>query len=989
MSDESTRREPSDDVATLAQSGPAELPPEIGSVQGRYIRIEEIGRGGMGAVVRAYDPKLEREVALKLVRREVLDDTARQRVIREARAMAKLSHPNVVAVYDVEETDDGELMLVMELVVGKTLRHYAKSASTEQILHALRQAGQGLAAAHEAGLLHRDFKPDNVLVGDDGRVRVTDFGLAKVEGDHTATDDPYASQDLAPHDTVVELTEAGVIVGTPRYMAPEQHDGAELSASTDQYGFCVAAWELLAGRPPFSGPQMKEDKRVGPPGWDHSQVVLSSSMIAALRRGMAPEPADRFASMTDLLAELRPDTGRRGRWIWAALGTALVAGTWWQVTRLSPDTACTGAREQFAVAWGDERRDAVVQALHATDVPFAAAVSDRVVGELDSYAEDWIAMHHDACEATAIRGEQSEQMLDLRMACLRRVRERVRAASQVLSSPERETLEHAYDVIEGLPKLDECADLEALSSDTTRPPKEIAAAVEDVDAELADADALLRAGLYEASEQAFLALVTHAEEVGYEPTIARVKLRFGDLMTQRWKLNEGDALFREALRLSLAHEAWDTAVAAALSRMYLLGAQMGEAEQARALRPLVEGILARTDRPRLRTRYAHVRSSILGRTGKLEEALELSRDVVALRREQEGDDSPLVADALINLTSALIATNELDAAQRTQAEALRISTTAFGPTHPSALLVRAQGAAILRELSRFEEALEVYEPLYEQAKESLGDAHLTVQAIESGIAQCLDPLGRLQEAEVFARRAVEGSRKTRHGHLGTDELEARLVHSQILAQLGRNEQAQREAEIALERAEELFGGKSYRVGETHLIAANAYSRSDPVQTRRHALAAAEILDATVGPAHPNAMAARRNLAALAVNQGDFAEAEVHVRKAIAAVVDRGTVDDALRIADLRILLAVVLHEEGQHAEALEVAEGAYQVIMDRSRDPVLRLQTTSIYALIRWAANVRREELPGLVRAALADAPDDGTAVGMRAEAEAWLKSVE
>ncbi len=989
VSDESTRREPDNEVATLVESGRSEVDAGAGGVRGRYIPIEEIGRGGMGAVVRAYDPKLEREVALKLVRREVLDDKVRQRVIREARAMAKLSHPNVVAVYDVEEADDGELRLVMELVVGQTLRRFAKSASTEQVLHALRQAGRGLAAAHEAGLLHRDFKPDNVLVGDDGRVRVTDFGLAKVEGDRSATDDPYASQDVAPQDTAVELTEAGVVVGTPRYMAPEQHDGAELSASTDQYGFCVAAWEMLAGRPPFAGPRMRDDKHVGPPGWDHSQVVLASSMIAALRRGMAPDPADRFPSMDELLAQLQPRPSRRGRWVWAALGVAGLAGGLWQITRLSPQTACTGAREQFAVAWGDERRAEVQRALLATEAPYAAAVTERVTADLDRYAEDWIAMHDDACEATAVRGEQSEQMLDLRMACLRRARERVRAASQVLASSDRGTLEHADEVVDALPNVDDCADLEALSSDPTQPPKELAVGVEEVEAQLADADALLRAGRFEESERAFLALITRAEEVGYGPALARVRMRFGDLMGLRSRFTEADTLLGEALRLSLAHEDWDAAVMSAISRMHLLGAHLAEVDQASALRPLVEGLLARVDRPAFRTRYLHVQSAILGRSGRSEESLALLEEVVRLRREQEGDDSWLVADALVDLTSNLLALDDMDRAAQAQAEAQRIYVEAFGSTHPATLIARQQGAQLLRDSGRFDESLFAYQAVYADAKASLGEVHRTVQTIEIGMAQCLSAMGRRQEAEALARHAVEGTRKVEPGQVGSDELQARIVHAQILGGLGRSDEAQRQIEAALRRGEELFGERSYRVAEAHVVAASTYAATDPAACRRHSLAAVDIFDATVGPSHRNALVARRNLAVLAVLGGEFDEAVSQVRKAIDASAAHPTERDPRGDADLQLILAIALLELGEHGPALAAAEVAYAVLAEGSEDAEVRLEATLVYARARWSAGVRREELVPLLRAAIADAAHHEGTEAMRAEAEAALKTFE
>jgi serine/threonine protein kinase len=253
---------------SLADSDAAPLRPLVDTGVGRYLVIGEIGRGAMGFVLRAYDPKLQREVALKRVRTGLLGDEARVRLIREARAMARLNHPNVVAVYDVELAENAGVVLVMEYVPGTTLRQWLlrdPAPSVLQIIESFVAAGRGLAAAHTEGLLHRDFKLDNVLVGTDGRVRVTDFGLARVTADRGADE----STGRRSHDDGddAELTAAGTVMGTPAYMAPEQHEGRELDARADQFGFCVALWRALTRKWPFEGRgnELPEAKLAGPP----------------------------------------------------------------------------------------------------------------------------------------------------------------------------------------------------------------------------------------------------------------------------------------------------------------------------------------------------------------------------------------------------------------------------------------------------------------------------------------------------------------------------------------------------------------------------------------------------------------------------------------------------------------------------------------------------------------------------------------------------
>jgi eukaryotic-like serine/threonine-protein kinase len=250
---------------------------------GRYLVMREIGRGAMGVVVRAYDPDLARSVAVKIVRPRAH--------VREAQAMARLTHPNVVAVYDVLAIRDA-VCIAMELVDGTTLRGYLRSPRPwRDVLATCVRAGRGLAAAHAAQLIHRDFKPENVLVSGDGRVLVSDFGLARHADD---TDDvPLA--------------------GSPAYVAPEIYRGGPASATSDQFAFCVTAWEALYGERPFAGATRAEvcanilAGRVRRP----SDTRVPAHVRAALLRGLAREPRDRFPSMSELLAALERDPVRR------------------------------------------------------------------------------------------------------------------------------------------------------------------------------------------------------------------------------------------------------------------------------------------------------------------------------------------------------------------------------------------------------------------------------------------------------------------------------------------------------------------------------------------------------------------------------------------------------------------------------------------------------------------------------------------------------
>ena len=308
-------------IGALADSPTDLRDPQItvGDRIGRYLVLGRLGAGGMGVVLSAYDPQLDRKVAIKLLRTGIGIATAeaRARLVREAKAIAQLSHPNVVAVYDVGAIDgsdparQGEIYIAMEFVEGDTVTQWMRrwNRPWRDVLEVMLQAGRGLAAAHAVGLLHRDFKPDNVLVGADGRVRVGDFGLARsVMGPDAPTPDHHAIRPAhavsALHAT---LTATGTVLGTPRFMAPEQFLGEDTDSRSDQFSYCVALYDALYGRHPIEGGtalQMvdKGERALPPP----SDSKVPAHIGRAILRGLDPQPAKRFPSMTALLAELTP-----------------------------------------------------------------------------------------------------------------------------------------------------------------------------------------------------------------------------------------------------------------------------------------------------------------------------------------------------------------------------------------------------------------------------------------------------------------------------------------------------------------------------------------------------------------------------------------------------------------------------------------------------------------------------------------------------------
>ncbi len=351
--------------------------PQRGTSIGRYIVIDPLGRGGLGEVYAAYDPELDRRVAIKLLTRRLdADPEFERRLVREGRALAKVTHPHVVAIYDVGTFGD-RVFIAMELVRGATLAEWLDAAprTWQQIRDVMLGAAAGLEEAHRCGLVHRDFKPSNVLVESSDRAKVLDFGLARaavaLEQDPAVPPDIAASSDV--HRIEPALTRTGTVVGTPAYMAPEQMNAAEVDARADQFSFCVACYEALFGVRPFTGRSLAElqvaiaqgvaatprvDRRV--PTWLRRAVV----------RGLAANPSERHASMTALARAMAADPrAPRSPWIVVAAAAALAGGVVWasrpqpapasstaadEVDRLTNEARAAAARSYFVYPPSDE-----------------------------------------------------------------------------------------------------------------------------------------------------------------------------------------------------------------------------------------------------------------------------------------------------------------------------------------------------------------------------------------------------------------------------------------------------------------------------------------------------------------------------------------------------------------------------------------------------------------------------------------------------------
>jgi tRNA A-37 threonylcarbamoyl transferase component Bud32 len=603
----------------------------------RYVLLDRAGSGGQGAVYTAYDRKLDRKIAIKVLHRESAG--AQARLLREAQALARLRHPNVVVVFDSGTMEDG-VFLAMELVEGKSLRGWLaeRPRGWREVVATFVAAGRGLAAAHAEGLVHRDFKPENVLVGADGTVRVADFGLARLSGDSSADGDAPADTSLLH----VDMTGAGGMVGTPRYMAPEQFARARVDARTDQFAFCVALFEALYGQAPFAGATPAElhttvvaGKLVEPP-----RRGVPARIGAAVRRGLAAAPADRWPDLASLLAELARD--RRAAWqravTFGAVGIAAVTLGLAAFRGRAPEK-CAGFEGELAGVWGEARRGALQAALGDQRDSF-----ERIARGLDGYAAGWVAMRTDACAATASRHVQSEALLDLRMRCLDRRRDALATFVDALAAGGARVAGDAVLAVRDLPPLGDCADAEALARAVPLPADEASRrAIAALYAQVDRVRALRLTGQYVEVERQLPALVDETRRLPYPP----VQLEALQLLA--WSQRNGEsgvaaeATLAEAL-VAAARARDDDATAMLLTHLIdTIGSIESRPVEALLLRPVAEAAVVRAgDQPRARARLMAAIGNTLYEQGRFTESERILASAIALVEAQpERDEGEL------------------------------------------------------------------------------------------------------------------------------------------------------------------------------------------------------------------------------------------------------------------------------------------------------------------------------------------------------------
>jgi tetratricopeptide (TPR) repeat protein len=887
-----------------------------GEVLGRYFILHEIGRGGMGVVYAAYDPELDRRVALKLLHpdraRRADSGIGQARLLREAKALARLSHPNVIQVYDAGAVGE-QVFVAMELVAGEPLDGWLRREPRpwRQVLAAFQAAGRGLASAHAAGLVHRDFKPGNVLMGSDGRVRVLDFGIARPLSEDALEPaaEPEGRGGQIRLDT--QLTRAGVVLGTPRYMAPETLLGRRADHRADQFAFCVALHEALYGIAPYAGEEpltMLGEITAGRLREAPAGSRVPSWVRRILLRGLSTDPERRYPTMEELLSDLETDrTARLRRWGAAAAALSLVAAGGFALLRAEQRNGrlCLEAASRLAGIWDEGRKAALQRAFLASGRPFAADAWRGTARTLDAYTGAWTAMRREACEATHLRGEQSPELLDLRMRCLdRRLRE-VRSLTDLFASGGPVMVERAVQASQSLSTLGECADLAALTA-PVRPPADPAArrAIESANARIAEARVLWTAGRYADGLPAAAGAVAAAARSGYPPVHAEALRLRALLEDSAGRTEAAEASLFETLEAAEKGRHDALAVRAWTDLVWIVGFRDRRFDEAQRWARLAGASLTRlggaAENPEMAADLKSNLGGVLDLQGDHERGLALQLEALALYEQTLGPDHPDTGRTLNRIGNAYYQMQRYGEAFAAYGRALEQSRRTLGPQHPTVAVRLGNIALVLDGQGRYEESLATQLQALAIEEKALGPGHPRLSITHDNLSSLLLAMKRPGDALGHARQALaieEANPDATAADLGASVENV----AEALLELGRHGEAlhHNQRALALFRRELGPGHAWTALAEsTHGRILQAQGRpAEAVAPLRRALAGgfAEGRGET-----PEGAAARFALArALWDSGGDRAEALALAREARAAlsrVRGRGMpeVDDWLR-----------------------------------------------------------------------------------------------
>ncbi|MFT3713631.1 MAG: serine/threonine-protein kinase [Archangium sp.] len=746
--------------------------PVPGTMLGRYRVTGTRGAGGMGVVLSAYDPQLDRQVAIKLLRPDLDSESpekGRLRLVREAQLMARVRHPNVVTVHDVT-VDGARVFIAMELVEGQTLRDWLEAPakrSSQEILATFVSAGRGLSAAHEAGVVHRDFKPENVLVDARGQVLVSDFGLAWSEA-------------IGPTQPASGNTGA---LGTPAYMAPEQLRREPVDARADQFSFCVALWEALEGSRPFDEKgALRTPKR------------LSRRVHAALQRGLSNEPSARFASIDALLAELVPPARSPYLWPFAAALVLLAVGGVVMNGRQSAER-CGPMQERLATLGSVQR-------------PAGLQVAPEVLAKFDAL----LPKLTDAWNQSCAGGDER-----LRTCLTARV-DQYDVTSRVVNGAET-TTRGASALVARLEGPESCLAGEVLTLLPVPSGKE--SDVLAVRTLALDADARRYAGKLDEAATLASEAITKAIAAGWRPAEAEARLALAQVHRARGKFKEAEAELADALLAAEAGRHFEAIARISVQHILVVGTQTNRPEDAEVWVKRAEAALEQLPRPRLRAEVDVAITMLRVAQGRATEAMTVSERAL---KWLEDNDPIGAADV-----HALRSLNFLQFGQDNRAldEAVRVVNVRekfLGPRHPLSLHARVTLGEALARCGLVKQAVERMTLTLEEVRASKDINPVTAATAMNGLAVALALGGQPGEAlnaTLSADELVRNAVGSKHRYTA---LSARVLAERYF-DAGRDEEAFQAIDEAIEVG-------TAAVGELHRETVESRARRALMRARR-------------------------------------------------------------------------------------------------------------------------------------------------------------
>lgn len=780
-----------------------------GSSIGRYLIIEKLGSGGMGVVYAAYDPDLNRKVAIKLLRSQpgAMASQGRARLLREAQSMARLSHPNVVAVYDVGVAFD-QVFVAMEFVEGMTLGEWlSKPRSTDEILQVFAEAGQGLAAAHDAGIVHRDFKPDNVMIGRDGRARVMDFGVARDVSQPISDPGPVlvptrsavaldltlpeqSSRGLAALAVSSPLTQEGALMGTPRYMSPEQFRGQASDARSDQFSYCIALYEAVCGKPPFAGDNLGElamQVFLGQVRPFSPERKVPNWLKKVLLRGLKVQANQRYPSLQALLEDLSPERRRRRRRMLLLLSSCaalvvagLLAGGAYRGNQALKAQRCQAVDLQLDPVFGAAAKAAAREGLAKTKRPYADDVWQRVENNLSHYLFSWRAMRRDTCQATFVAGTQSAELHARRLRCLDGRLQEVAAFMNLLRTADEQVLDSAVDQSSDLTLLEPCADPHFLQQLVGEKPLE-RERLDVLSRQLSEARLLHNSGRVQAAKDRAIEVLSAAQQIDNLPLQARAErelsmletsvgdpfaahqralsaaalgVRGGDFLTAAWAFTDLMYLAQVTQR-GISVDKWQQFAESTLARvegsaqvkariqatldLYLCQHLSAQRQMPKADE---QCLLALRENERVFGRESSQMGTVLNslamhnrRQERYPEAESLYRRALTVSEAHQGSEHPRLVTIHENLGVLLELMGKPDAAEAEYRRALQIAERAFGTEHPKLYGTLKQLVLLLLRQNQAATAIPIAEraaALHKGTPRVLGGRLLLAQALQKG-----------------------------------------------------------------------------------------------------------------------------------------------------------------------------------------------------------------------------------------------------------------